>query len=687
MNQGERVQSSRHNITVADYGEWVVQVEACNDSGCSHPANQRFKVAQVNHAHEAMIQSTHASWEVIPFFTVGERIGDYSPPGKPDGTGAFMLNANTIRVLTNHELHSTDGYPYQLANGTSLTGSRISYLDIDRSTLEIRAAGLAYDTIVDRYGRILTGSSTASRGLRRLCSALFAAHGTFSLVDDIYFTGEEVGGGQLFALDVATNVLYAVPAAGRAAYENVALVDTGDPSTVGFLIGDDRGGAPLLLYVGNKNAIGDGSFLDRNGLAEGALYTWVSDQGDVSPEDFGQTGESRTGRFVEIEVLNPSQAGNKNHDSTGYVSQRLQDALSFGSEERGIDGVGAHIFSRPEDLAVNPVNSAQVVLNSTGFSSRFPSDKWGTVYVIDIDFSDMTADIEIVYSGDDAGNGQFPDGPDFGLRNPDNLEWANDGYVYQQEDRDFGGFGKRSGREASIWQMDPDSGQMTRIAEVNRRAVPTGAIDVSPDAMGKWETSGVLDVTGLFGADSTILLVTVQAHSVRGPLIGGEDAHSQLVQGGQILLLRKLGSGRIPTGTPTDATLSALSLGNATLSPTFASATTAYMAGVDNDVSQVTVSPTLNDSNASYVVKIGSAVHSDGTVPLAVGVNSITVEVTAEDGQTTLTYTIFVTRAALAPSASADTVCLHGNTDARRECVLREILNELQETDAPLSQN
>ena len=486
-----------------------------------------------------MIRSTHDSWEVVPLFTVGESIGGYYPPGILDGTGAFLLDDDTVRVLTNHELSAKLGYPYDLANGVSLTGARISYLDIDRSTLAIKKSGLAYDTIVNRYGQTITASNfgrTDSGDLRRLCSAIFVPAGAFGLVDDIYFAGEETGNGQLYALDVANDTLYAVPAAGRAGYENVTLVDTGNPDTVGIVIGDDTRGAPLLLYVGNKNAIGDGSFLDRNGLAQGKVYTWVADDGSASPEDFGKTGESRTGKFVEIQILNPTQAGKRNHDAIGYVSLRLQYALAYGSEELGIEGVGAHQFSRPEDLDVNPQNGSQVVFNSTGDKGTFPSDARGTVYLIDLDVSNLSADLKIIYSGDDAGNGQFTHW-DYGLRRPDNLDWANDGYVYQQED---GNFGFASGREASIWQMDPNNGQLVRIAEMDRSAVPAGAVDTDPDRMGKWETSGILDVTNLLGADSTVLLVNVQAHTMAGDLLGGDDIDSQLVEGGQMVLLRKI---------------------------------------------------------------------------------------------------------------------------------------------------
>ena len=94
-----------------------------------------------------------------------------------------------------------------------------------------------------------------------------------------------------------------------------------------------------------------------------------------------------------------------------------------------------------------------------------------------------------------------------------------------------------------------------------------------------------------------------------------------------------------------DATLSALTLSEVNFGA-FASGTESYTAGVAYSVSQTTVTPTVNHSGASYVVKLGGVTDADGAVSLAVGGNVITVEVTAEDGNTTRTYTVTVTRAA-----------------------------------------
>ena len=95
----------------------------------------------------------------------------------------------------------------------------------------------------------------------------------------------------------------------------------------------------------------------------------------------------------------------------------------------------------------------------------------------------------------------------------------------------------------------------------------------------------------------------------------------------------------------TDATLTALTLSGIDIG-TFSSRTTSYTASAGNDVSETTVTPTVTDSNANYVIKIGGAADADGRVALAVGENVITIEVTADDGETTETYTVTVTRAA-----------------------------------------
>ena len=54
----------------------------------------------------------------------------------------------------------------------------------------------------------------------------------------------------------------------------------------------------------------------------------------------------------------------------------------------------------------------------------------------------------------------------------------------------------------------------------------------------------------------------------------------------------------------------------------------------------------MNHDGATYAIKLGGVTDADGVIPLVVGSNVIAIEVTAEDGNTTKTYTVTVTRAA-----------------------------------------
>ena len=94
-------------------------------------------------------------------------------------------------------------------------------------------------------------------------------------------------------------------------------------------------------------------------------------------------------------------------------------------------------------------------------------------------------------------------------------------------------------------------------------------------------------------------------------------------------------------GASTDATLSDLELEDAsdnsaiTLSPGFSSSTTSYTASEANDVDEITVLPTVNDSNATYEIRDGDGtalVDADSAtgfqVALSEGENTVKVEVT-----------------------------------------------------------
>ena len=137
------------------------------------------------------------------------------------------------------------------------------------------------------------------------------------------------------------------------------------------------------------------------------------------------------------------------------------------------------------------------------------------------------------------------------MRSPDNLDWADDGFVYVQEDPAVAGlFGEGALNPAppGIVRIDPTSGSASRIVEVVREAiVPAGAVD-EPEV--DWESSGILDVSTLFELPGgSLFLADVQAHSLvnqdgRGVTTGPAASLTAggLVEGGQLSFLTAPGT-------------------------------------------------------------------------------------------------------------------------------------------------
>ena len=168
------------------------------------------------------------------------------------------------------------------------------------------------------------------------------------------------------------------------------------------------------------------------------------------------------------------------------------------------------------------------------------------------------------------------------------------------------------------------------------------------------------------GSSDDILLQTTSSHSedaggAPGWSIGNLAKFSNdrssfsdvVLVGGATLQIAIKGS--LPAST--DATLSALALSDPdnnaiTLNPTFASDVESYTATVANAVTQIKVEPTKSDDNATIEYLDGddtALTDADANtgvfdVDLDEGANVIKVKVTAEDGTTTKTYVVTVTR-------------------------------------------
>ena len=99
-------------------------------------------------------------------------------------------------------------------------------------------------------------------------------------------------------------------------------------------------------------------------------------------------------------------------------------------------------------------------------------------------------------------------------------------------------------------------------------------------------------------------------------------------------------------------TLSSLTLSGVTLEPVFASDTVTYTAAADHAVTSPTITATPYDFDDTVSIMKGADTYTSGdSVPLAVGPNVITIEITPADGTPTHTYTVTVTRAPNTPPA------------------------------------
>ena len=107
-----------------------------------------------------------------------------------------------------------------------------------------------------------------------------------------------------------------------------------------------------------------------------------------------------------------------------------------------------------------------------------------------------------------------------------------------------------------------------------------------------------------------------------------------------------------------NANLSNLTLSSGTLTPAFDPNTTSYTATVSNATTSITETPTAQDPTSTIQVRVNGGSYvpvasgsPSGPLALNVGANTVDTLVTAQDGTTTKTYTVTVTRAA---SSNAD---------------------------------
>jgi hypothetical protein len=445
-------------------------------------------------------------YEIRALFSVDDKVPllggapgqQYRMVGIPDGLGAHPNGDGTSTLFMNHELNS-NVLSEPVVGGPQNRGTYVSQFVLDADGDPI-AGRRAYDRVFQEDTLVGPAPTTANttRALARFCSGFLA--GPANGFDRwIYLTNEEEQtaantfdgkGGQSVA--IFDNELHALPDLGHFAKENTIVQPHQGTSAVIFSFED---GPPTLdnqlyMYVGKKDRSANATALERNGLVDGKLYVFRSHDAARNSERTFTSG-SVTGDWIEI-------------PNAGSLTDVQLEAAS--------DAAGAMTFIRPEDGAFNPNNPNEVFWVTTG-SSTDGSNELGRLYSLRLHPGNPLepATLTIVYNADTV----VAAGGDIAI-SPDNVD-AGRNYLMINEDgtTESRAVMAAKGRDGSIWRFDlvkgptgavgVDVSTAMRVAELD----PPGR-DGVPVGPGVWETSGIIDTSAMFGADTW--LSDVQAH-------------------------------------------------------------------------------------------------------------------------------------------------------------------------------
>jgi Bacterial protein of unknown function (DUF839) len=449
----------------------------------------------------------------------------YRMVGIPDGLGAHFNGDGTSTLFMNHELGFA-ALSEPVVGGPKNRGAIVSQWILDADGDPV-AGRRAYDRIFAENALlgpapVVGNEAQMPRQFARFCSGFLA--GRVNGFDrEIYLTNEESGGAESFdgrggqSVAIFDSELHTLPKMGRFNKENTVVQPTQGARTVIFPMEDGPAtlNNQLYMYVGTKDRSAGATGLGRNGLDNGELYVFRSlDPGLNSERTF--TSGSVTGEWVHIP------------DAEDLTDTQLEAAS---------DAAGAMTFVRPEDGAFNPNNRNEFFFDTTGSSSGADDgvNELGRLYSLRLHPGNplQPATLTVVYNADTV----VAAGGDVAI-SPDNLD-ASDQYLMINEDgtTESRAVMAAKDRDGSIWRfglvkgpvgaVGVDASTATRVAQLD----PPGrdGITVGP---GVWETSGIIDTSGLFGAD--IWLSDVQAH----PPTTAPGGSSVTVEDGQLFLMR-----------------------------------------------------------------------------------------------------------------------------------------------------
>jgi hypothetical protein len=482
---------------------------------------------------KAYVEPVGGDYQVKALFSVDDKVPllggapgqQYRMVGIPDGLGAHPNGDGTSTLFMNHELGFT-ALSEPVVGGPTNRGAIVSQWILDADGDPV-AGRRAYDQIFDENtllgpAPVVGNEAQMPRQLARFCSGFLGGPAN-GFDRPIYLTNEESSGAETFdgrgGLSVAIfdGELHTLPKLSRFPKENTNVQPGQDIRTV--ILPTEDGPATLdnqlYMYVGTKDRSASATVLARNGLDNGKLYVFRSLDPELNSERTFTSG-SVTGKWVEIP------------DAETLTDTQLEAAS---------DAAGAMTFVRPEDGAFNPDNPNEFFFDTTGSSSGADDgvNELGRLYSLRLNKSDplKPATLSIVYNADTV----VAAGGDIAI-SPDNIG-VSGRYLMINEDgtTESRAVMAAKGRDGSIWRFNLVKGRVGVVASTATRVAqldPPGR-DGIPVGPGVWETSGIIDASGLFGADTW--LSDVQAH----PPTGAPGGPTVTVEDGQLFLLRPTG--------------------------------------------------------------------------------------------------------------------------------------------------
>jgi Ca2+-binding RTX toxin-like protein len=465
--------------------------------------------------------STNSKVQFNAILSVGDQVGlkkdgvtPWKMAGIPDGLGAYDNGDGTMTVLMNHELGATLG----AVRDHGATGAFVSKLVVDKTTFEVKSATDLIQT-VNLYNSTTGLYEQKTVAFARFCSADLPAVNAFfdpntglGTKERIFMNGEETGPeGRNFAHIVTgaeAGTSYELARLGNFSSENaVANAFSGAKTVVAST--DDATPGEVYIYVGDKQATG--TTIEKAGLTNGKLFGILTSFGD----DASATPTNGTFSLVQ-------------QGTNGDVSN-----LSGADLQAGAGPLTQ--FGRPEDSCWDPSNPNRLYIATTGTTAtsvppNVPTRLFALDF-IDVEHPELGGKITVLLEGAIAGSN-----PAAGPVMIDNITVTESGLVILQEDPG------NNARLSKVWMYDPkaDNGVdafsgLTELAQHDpaRFTNPSGPT-ATPAPFGTngfgqdEESSGVIDVTSLLGADKLTFMLDVQAHYG----ISGE-----LVEGGQLLTM------------------------------------------------------------------------------------------------------------------------------------------------------